>query len=467
MMRALALALALLLAGPARGQEAPLDEAIDAALASLRVPNAKVGVAVHSLRAGKPVYARGADQALLLASNTKLFTTGAALAKLGPEFRFRTPLALAGEKLHVFGGGDPNLSGRFHDGDPVAVFKRWAAKLREAGVAQVSDVVLHTGAFEGPNLNPGWKPYEGWRWYVAPFGPLSLNDNCVDLTFEPTREGEPCRVTLSPDTRYVTLAGQVKTARRPERPLVILRPDGSNAVTLRGETGAKDSYSVAVHDPTRFFGTVLLETLAREGISVTGRLEESLRPLEEIPGLREIDVFESPLLPTLAACNQPSQNFYAEMILRVLGWKLKGRGSLEHGLDAVREWAVGEVGCSSLVQADGSGLTRENRASAADVVRLLLHLLDRHKDFAGTLAVNGAEKGTLRRRLSAPDVKGRVRAKTGHLAGVSTLSGFVDAAGGDVYVFSILVNAPDDASAGNADAVQNRLVELLARRKGE
>ena len=118
-------------------------------------------------------------------------------------------------------------------------------------------------------------------------------------------------------------------------------------------------------------------------------------------------------------------------------------------------------------QADGSGLTRDNRASAADVVRLLLHLREKHKDFAATLAVNGAEKGTLRRRLTAPDVKGRVRAKTGHLAGVSTLSGFVDSAGGDLLVFSILVNAPDDASAGNADAVQNRLVELLARWKGE
>jgi D-alanyl-D-alanine carboxypeptidase/D-alanyl-D-alanine-endopeptidase (penicillin-binding protein 4) len=80
------------------------------------------------------------------------------------------------------------------------------------------------------------------------------------------------------------------------------------------------------------------------------------------------------------------------------------------------------------------------------------------KAFVDSLPVSGAEKGTLRRRLLGPDVRGRVRAKTGHISGVSTLSGYVESKSGDLFTFSILVNG-----AGGGDALQDRICELLAR----
>ncbi|HYE97539.1 MAG TPA: D-alanyl-D-alanine carboxypeptidase/D-alanyl-D-alanine-endopeptidase, partial [Planctomycetota bacterium] len=348
MKTALLLALALLAPAPPP-QDTSLADALDAAVKAYRPRDGILGVSVHSVRAGAPVYASRADEPLLLASNTKLLTTAAALLRLGPDYRFRTLLAVADQDVHVFGAGDPNISGRFHDGDPTAVFKRWAAKLKAAGIPTFRHLVLHTGVFEGPSLNPGWKDYEAWRWYVAPFAPLSLNDNCVDVTIEPGREGDPVKVTLSPDTNYARVVVQAKTARRPSRPLIIQRAADAAVITLKGETGARDTYPVAVPDPTLFFGTVLLETLAREGVRCTGALQESAASAEEVPGLREIDVFESPLPRTLAACNGPSQNFYAEMILRVLGWRAKGKGTLENGLAAVRE-ALEGLGLASLRQ---------------------------------------------------------------------------------------------------------------------
>lgn len=453
--RVLALAL---LALPVRAQDASLVEALDAAVKAYRPRDGVLGIAVHSVRAGGPVYASRADEALLLASNTKLLTTAAALLRLGSDYRFRTLLAAVDQDVHVFGAGDPNISGRFHDGDPTAVFKRWAAKLKAAGFTTFRHLVLHTGAFEGPSLNPGWKDYEAWRWYVAPFAPLSLNDNCVDVTIEPGREGEPVKASLSPDTNYARVVVQAKTARRPDRPLILQRAADAAVITLKGETGARDTYSVAVPDPTLFFGTVLLETLAREGVRCTGSLQESAASAEETPGLREIDVFESLLPATLAVCNQPSQNFYAEMILRVLGWRAKGKGTLENGLAAVRE-TLAPLEMTSLQQADGSGLTRENRCSPADLVKLLLHMRD-HPAFVESLAVNGAETGTLRRRMLAPEIRGRVRAKTGHIRGVASLSGYVEAHNGDTYVFSILANA---ANTGEADRLQDRVCELLIK----
>ena len=457
-MRALVLALLLLpRSAPAQGS---LRDALDAAVQASKIKDGRAGILVYSVRDGRAVYGLQERDAFLLASNTKLFTTAAALARLGARHVFRTPVGLVGEDLHVFGAGDPNISGRFHDDDPLAVFKRWAAKLKAAGVAKVADVVLHTGAFDGPSVNPGWKEYDPWWWWAAPFGPLSLNDNCVDIAIEPGEDGQPCRVRVSPDTGYVRVVNSTRSAKRAARPFGFTRRAGTNTITLAGDVAGRATYSVTIHDPTLYFGTVLLETLAREVISSTGRVQESKATLEETPGFREVDAAEHGLPETLAACNQPSQNYYAEMLLRVLGWKARGKGSLEAGLDAVREFAEKDLQIESLAQADGSGLTRENRASAADVVKLLLHMRthEHARVFLDSLPVNGAEKGTLRRRLLAPELRGRVRAKTGHIAGVSALSGYVDAKNGDTFVFSILVNAPS-----GGDALQDRLCEILAR----
>jgi serine-type D-Ala-D-Ala carboxypeptidase/endopeptidase (penicillin-binding protein 4) len=452
-MRALALALLVALSGP---QEKPsLRDQIEAVVLAARIKDGRAGILIHSARDAGAVYALHERDPLLLASNTKLLTTAAALVKLGPAFVFRTPVGLAGEDLHVAGAGDPNISGRFHDDDPTAVFKRWAARLKAAGVTTIRDVVLHTGAFDGPSLNPGWKDYDPWWWWTAPFGPLSLNDNCVDLAVEPAADGEPLRVTLSPDTGYVKIVNATKSSKKPLKPFGFTRRPGTNTITLSGELGAKGSYSVAIQEPTLYFGTVLLETLARAGVSCTGKLVDTRDPIPE--GWKEIDAAEHPLPDTLAACNQPSQNFYAEMILRVLGSKAKGAGTLEAGLEAVREFLEKDVKADSVTQVDGSGLTRENKGSPADLVKLLLYMKE-HKAFLDSLPVNGAEKGTLRRRMLAPDVRGRVHAKTGHLSGVTALSGYVDAKSGDTFTFSILVNAAD-----GGDALQNRLCEILAR----
>jgi D-alanyl-D-alanine carboxypeptidase/D-alanyl-D-alanine-endopeptidase (penicillin-binding protein 4) len=459
--------LALLLTACLGAQDAPLPEAIDALVEGFKVRDARLGVAVHSTRAGRLVYERGANEPLCLASNTKLFTTAAALALLGPEFRFRTSVGVAGEDLHVFGGGDPNLSGRFHDGDPVAIFRIWAGRLREAGVRRVRDIVLHTGIFEDRHLNPGWKEYDLWWWWSAPFGALSFNDNCVDLRIEPAAEGQPGRVTLSPATSYVTIVNQTRSTSQPKRPFGFTRAPGTNRITLRGDVASRAEYSVAIHDPTRYFGTVLRETLQASGIAVEGEIRPTDAGPEDVPDFRELAFWESDLPRTIAVCNQPSQNFYAEMLLRTLGWKLRGKGTLENGLAVVHGFLEREVGLNGVSLQDGSGLTRENRASAADLVRLLLHMrAHRHAQaFLESLPTNGAPQGTLRNRLTAPDLRGRVRAKTGHIAGVSTLSGYAESAGGDVFVFSILVNAPEGTSG--ADRLQDRICELLLRRGAE
>ena len=451
-------------------QEKSLHDQLDAVVQGFKVKGAKLGIVIYSVKAGQTVYGLNEREPLLLASNTKLLTTSAALCRLGADFKFRTSIGVLGGDLHVFAGGDPNLSGRFHDDDPTAIFREWAAKIKAAGVLKAGRLVLHTGIFDDVHLHPGWKGYELWNWWAAPFGALSLNDNCVDLRVSPAAEGQPCKVSLSPDTACVTVVNQTRSSAKAARSTYsISRAANASTITIRGEVAGRNLSWVAVHDPTQYFGTVLKETLAQGGIEVAGPIEESPQLLDEAKGYKELAAWESDLPATLAACNQPSQNFYAEMIFRTLGWKMKGKGTTENAVDAVREFLTKDAGLEEFTQLDGSGLTRENRAAPSELVKLLLYMrLHKHgKIFIDSLPTNGDRKGTLKNRMLAPDLKGRIHAKTGHIGGVSSLSGYVESVGGDTYVFSILANAGEQVKLGLADQVEDRLCEILGRHKGE
>ena len=472
--RACAPILLLLLALPLGAQEKEartLADRLDLALAGLKMKSASVGVYVASARTGQAVYASGERAPLLLASNTKVLTTSAALVRLGPDFKFRTSIGVLGGDLHVFGGGDPNISGRFHDDDPTAIFRDWAERLRSAGVTRAGRLVLHTGIFDEVHLHPGWKGYDLWTWWAAPFGALSLNDNCIDLRVAPGSEGQPCRVSLAPDTALVTILNQTRsTAKSGRNTFGLTRAAGTNAITLRGDVGGRGSSWVAVSDPTMFFGTVLKETLGAAGIEIAGGIEESSQLIEDAKGYQEIAVFESDLGSTVSTCNQGSQNFYAEMIFRTLGWKMKGKGTTESAIAAVRDFLTKEVGLEDFDQVDGSGLSRDNRMSAAEMVKLLLYVRRQPagKSFIDSLPLNGDRRGTLKHRMLGPELRNRIRAKTGHVGGVSSLSGYIDAASGETYVFSILVNAAgDQAKMGLADQLEDRICEILARSTGE
>ncbi len=473
-MRACASILLLLFALPLSAQDREpraLGDRLEAAVQGLKMKGATVGVYVASARSGQAVYGSSERAPLILASNTKLLTTSAALCRLGPDFKFRTSIGVLGGDVHVFASGDPNISGRFHDDDPTAIFREWAAKLRAAGITRAGRLVLHTGIFDDAHLHPGWKGYDLWTWWAAPFGALSLNDNCIDLKVAPAGEGQPCKVTIAPDTSYVTLQNQTKSAAKSGRNTFgFTRAAGSNTILLRGEVGGRGSSWVAVNDPTLYFGTVLKETLAAAGIAIAGDLEESAQRIEDAKGYQELAFLENDLGTTIATCNQSSQNFYAEMIFRTLGWKMKGKGSTESAIEAVKEFLSKDVGLEDFDQIDGSGLSRDNRASTAEMVKLLLYMRRQPAGRAlmDSLPLNGDKRGTLKHRMLSPDLRGRIRAKTGHVGGVSSLSGYVDSANGDTYVFSIIVNAANDAAKmGLADQMEDKICEILARASGE
>jgi D-alanyl-D-alanine carboxypeptidase/D-alanyl-D-alanine-endopeptidase (penicillin-binding protein 4) len=181
----------------------------------------------------------------------------------------------------------------------------------------------------------------------------------------------------------------------------------------------------------------------------------------------ELPDIETPLRPALRATLAGSSNVHAEQLMRVLGAERRGDGSLRGGAAAVREvlaeW-LGEVP-AGLDIADGSGLSRGNRVSAAFVARLLrtgwqAPWADALRD---AMARPGESDGTLRRRFrDAPGLHDRLWAKTGTIRGVSALSGVVlSADGGRGVAFAILMNW-DRGSSSRARSLQEQLVRAIA-----
>ena len=119
--------------------------ALDSIFNDTAFASAHWGVLVRSLESGETLYARNAGRMFVPASNMKIVTAAAALEALGPDYRYTTRVAAAGEvrdgvlrgDLVVIGGGDPTISERFH-GDVRTVFRAWADSLRAHGVRRIT-----------------------------------------------------------------------------------------------------------------------------------------------------------------------------------------------------------------------------------------------------------------------------------------------------------------------------------------
>ena len=437
-------------------------------------------IAVAIAPVGQPVLlSTNADAELILASMAKLFTTAAALDRLGPGYRFRTSLLQDGElladgtlagRLVIRGGGDPAISGRLYENDPWAVFRPWAAALAARGIRSIRDgLLLDTSFFDDEKTHPDWPAAQEQHWWQAPVSALSYNDNVVLVRVTGAfRPGGRASLGFYPAQPFLmSLVGQVATLSGRGASVGVSRRAGSARVVASGAVGSRRTWSgdITVVDPPRYLASAFTKVLQGEGIAVSGLPEVRTQAWAAGNPLPVLYVHETPLLPVLAVCNKRSQSFFAEQVLKTLGAERRGTGSWKGGLAEVEEF-IRSLGLdpSRYRLADGSGRSRENRSSASAYLDFLQALATRWKHFQAfepTLAVTGDLAGSLRHRMLGPETRGKVFAKTGNVAGVVTIAGYVEARSGQRYAFVLLANG--GCSEGRGHAWQDRILTELAR----
>jgi serine-type D-Ala-D-Ala carboxypeptidase/endopeptidase (penicillin-binding protein 4) len=345
----------------------------------------------------------------ILASNSKLFTTAAALHRLGPDSRLETRLypqprsalhehAIRGN-LVIVGDGDPALASQAFARKrnlPLTPLGALAKKLKEDGIRRVAGRVL------------------------------------ADATVFDRKRGIPTTgVDASPEDM---------------NPL-------SGLSYNEGLDGSHDARS-----PELQAASALKASLRKRGIRVKGGVGHTSlsRSALERPALATVD---SPQISNLVtATNRPSNNFYAEMMLKRLAVSSTKKGTTSRGARLAERFAK-KLGAPVRME-NGSGLTRRNQASPKAVGHLLRGM-DRRAErlpFRRSLPLAG-HQGTLSHRMGGTAANGKCRAKTGTLSGVSALSGYCHSGAGMV-AFSILMNSVDVSVAQDA---QDKMAALIAR----
>jgi serine-type D-Ala-D-Ala carboxypeptidase/endopeptidase (penicillin-binding protein 4) len=392
------------LAGDARSADARLAARLASAM---RGAGAYSGAyVVNSTKGGAVVFRWRERASRILASNTKLFTTAAALVRYGKDGTLGTEVRGQGTledgtwigDLFLRGGGDPTFgSARFarRNYGAGASVEALAAKLDKLGIERVAGRVRGDEArFDSRRGTAA----TGWRTSLD-LGPLSA------LAF-------------------------------------------NRGLATEGGYGFQSN-------PPAFAATRLHAALKRRGIKVSRKARAGRTP-SDAEVLASVD--SPPMSKLIRITNKPSDNYFAEMLLKDIALQVYGRGTTARGARLAAGFAR-RLGAGARL-ADGSGLSRADRASPYRVVRLLRAMQGRDEfpAFYDSLSIAGRD-GTLRPRMRRGPARSRCRGKTGTLSNVSALSGYCRARSGDVYIFSILMNG---VSPYGARAIQDRMAQAIA-----
>lgn len=447
-----------------------VEAAVRALVGERTFANAQIGVAVLDVDSGHYLATSNEHAPLNPASNAKVYTAAAALATLHGNYRYETLLLGSiknGEvtgNLVLRGSGDPSLTSED--------LRAMVDELRAQGVRRVTgDLLVDQKLFDDQTTPPAFEqqPNE-WSSFRAPVSALAVNENTLTLSVRPTQPGQPAVASFDPPG-FVDVDGSVTTGDEGADTVVLALAGAANkrmTAKLSGSVGADARvvrYTRRVEDPTLLAGYVLKAELEQGGVKLAGDVKAGTSKKENVIVRHE----SAPLSALLYELGKHSDNFYAEMVFKSLGLEAKGRPAKSvDAADVVTRW-LSRIGAldSGVVVKNGSGLFDANRTTAASMVQVLRTAWRDptiQPEFVSQLAIGGVD-GTLRKRFPHEHVRRAVRAKTGTLDDVITLSGYVLPPPGNKgpIAFSILINkVPGKGSAARLGA--DALVESIARR---
>ncbi|MBE2281065.1 MAG: D-alanyl-D-alanine carboxypeptidase/D-alanyl-D-alanine-endopeptidase [Ignavibacteriaceae bacterium] len=346
------------------------------------------GIMVFDPQLNDTLVAINIDKTLIPASNTKLFSSSAALFIAGADF----------ELSNTFVTDDLNIDDSVINGNLFIVGKcnplfdsedltEMINELMNLNIKRITGNVLGDDSFfDKDYYRHNWIEGETAYITVSPVSALILNDN------------------------YVT----TKVGRREQ--------------------------TILMKSPPIEISKIILDSLIARGIKVDGSYGEGVAPAK----VKTLATSQIRLTDLLKPVNKSSDNFYAECVFRLLGAVAFGsQGTALKSYQALYTYLRDiQLNREGLEIVDGSGISRSNRTSAANITHLLEKMYNDYyyyNDFYSSLAIGGVD-GTLRKRMKGGAAEGNFRGKTGTLNGVSTLSGYLKTKKGNDLVVTILIN---------------------------
>ena len=394
------------------------------------------------------------------ASVIKLLTSAAVLEDFGPNYKFETNFYLLKTKkdvsLVVEGLGDPSIREK----------ELWEIvhTLRRRGVSNVTRIVLDDTAFVNARKRSGQRAYE------AGVSALTFNFNTVMFEVCPGKRGQNARVQSEPHELAIEKIGSIKTQGGYGTKLgvdEISQHKGELRYKLKGYVGSKrecEEYYRSIDKPIIYFGRMLGLYLQYLDMGKGMSVERSSLNNFYKPKLKKLYTHKSkPLSELVKALNHHSSNMLAEHMLMLLGSDGNGRFDRKVGIERMKDYVIERGFKREMFKIfDASGLDHHNRLQARMLVDLLVEVVEHPiygVEFLASLPVSG-RNGTLKKRFK-DSPEGFVRAKTGTLTGVTSLSGYVRTKSAKKLAFAFMQQGVSSKSAGNR--CEEKVLNYLAR----
>ncbi len=442
--------------------------------AGLKAADFGIWVGARSEASGEiqTYFSQNADRLFIPASTSKLITLAAALHELKPGFKFKTTLVanspvtestLAGH-LYLKGAGDPSFVSE----------NMWflVNELLRAGVTRIDgDIVVDDSRFDQVRWGDDRQEERVDRAYDAPLGAMSMNWNSVNVFVRPgAKVGDKARVFADVSSPYIKVRNETKTAGKGKGKTIsierVSEKDFNGDVIVVSGSIALEHDELTVYknitQPDLWSGFNLIEFLRQRGVAVSGKVRSGQAPKDAVI----LATAESkPLSFVVADMAKWSNNYVADMLVKNLAAESgEMPATIATGLERVLKYLDG-VGLKrdDYQFVNAAGFTRKNKMTPRQMGKVLETVRSDFvifPEYLQALPIGGVD-GTLRNRMKGSRAEHWVRAKTGLLNGVASLSGYAGRSSGQIIAFSFFYNGGGalDRVRGLFDQMSARLVE--------
>jgi serine-type D-Ala-D-Ala carboxypeptidase/endopeptidase (penicillin-binding protein 4) len=423
---------------------APLPDAALTVMQGQRYAVSRWYVHVSDRATGVPLLELNADQLVLPASTTKLWTTAAALDTFGPDFRFETPVyrrgSIEGDELRgdlvLVARGDLTMGGRdtpqgtiaftsldhaesnalpgatLTTQDPLAGLDDLARQVAAAGIRRVTGTVVVDARMFDQTAKDG---------YVLT--PIMINDNLIDLTITPGAPGQPVTVVSRPVTGAYQVRVTAETVAADEPVGVTVTAPEPGVIVVGGAVPAAGPLlrTQQVADPPAFARTLFVEALGRAGVTVAAPAvgpnpADTLPPPDSYADSDRVAVHRSlPFAENIKLVNKVSMNVQADTLIMLIAAR-NGKRTLDEGMALLQPFIrKAGVDPATLSLSDGRGNEYTDLFTPRTVAMLLRYMATRpdfptYRASMPVFGVDGTETSVV---PAGSPAAGKVAAKSG------------------------------------------------------
>lgn len=388
--------------------------------------NATVAVSLRKLDSGRVVYEKNSQKLLNPASTLKAFTTPVIIYQLGDNYTLKTRMYKSGENVYLKLSGDPLLTSK----DLNAL----VSSMREGDVKRPQKFYIDDTSMDESEYGIGWMWDNDVSHFMPKYSVYNLDGNVYSLKVIPDADKKTVSVK-KPYSYNVVVINKLRYGTKNN--IVVTRNywEGVEKVILNGTVATPTTVSVSTYNPKRYFMSMLQDSMNNKNIDYYGSFESKEVPFDAVL-LHEV---ANPVLKMYPQIMKNSNNMISETLFKVAGAKYtKTKATTANAVEAFKDYYKNlGVETDEIVVVDASGISRNDLLTTDWMSKALFKINKNDKTFNYKEYFNVPNEGTMVNRLF--DLRDFLWAKTGTLANVSGLTGYITTQDGNEYAFAILI----------------------------